>query len=183
MKKSEAKYAKKYLVGSNKYSSTQVPFQNRKSILLAPEGINSTLSEFLRLAEKLSSRTDCKIVLRIHPSLKIDRHNKKYLYHLSSFSNIVISNQSLLNDFRQSKICIFRASSVGLESMAFGISTYFYGSEWENFYVNPLRHIPKNNKFINSKNLVSDLNKLQTTRKKIYYYQKLNRNYLEKLLQ
>jgi hypothetical protein len=173
---------RKYLVGSVKEPSTIKLSKKRNSILLAPEGLNSTLSEFLNLARKICSASDFELILRIHPSLKINRSNRKKLRKITKAFRINISNHSLAHDFQQSVMCFFRASSVGLESLTYGIPTYFYGSKWANYFVNPHQHVFKEIDNFNFSNLNNELKKQISVKKRIDYYNKIDIKLLEKLL-
>ena len=149
----------------------------KKKIVLAPEGLNSTLKEFLYLAKILILQNHKKIVLRIHPALKVDIQNRYILRKLSKKDVFEISQSSLKIDLADAKYCIFRASSVGLESLAYQTIPVFYGNKWENENVNPLKIIDTDYIFLDSENLklLKSLKpKKDVTKNWISYYSKLD---------
>ena len=166
-----------YVIGSPKYEQRQKVNNIKKKIVLAPEGLNSSLKEFLYLAKILILQNHKKIVLRIHPALKVDIQNRYILRKLSKKDVFEISQSSLKIDLADAKYCIFRASSVGLESLAYQTIPVFYGNKWENENVNPLKIIDTDYIFLDSENLklLKSLKpKKDVTKNWISYYSKLD---------
>lgn len=127
------------LIGSNKSSGIMQKTFNKKSFLIAPEGNNRLVSEFIDIALILKQKFyKSQIIFRIHPDMYLNLKNMAKLSSIKKESEIHISNASLDKDLMSSEFCIYRGSSVGLESINYGCKPIFYGTQSERNVVDPL---------------------------------------------
>lgn len=171
-----------YIIGSNKFIKPVKGQLKGNNILMAPEGENSVFYSFLLLAEEILNLRNEKIVIRIHPDLRLNLINKNKIRRLIITKSVRISNDQLSKDLNEAKLCVFRASSVGLEALYRGVPSVFYGSRWENEWVNPLSKVIKNNSYVNLSRLDFFKSDLAKSIKPIKYYQPLNVRELRILL-
>jgi hypothetical protein len=91
------------------------------TILFAPEGLQDSFLEFVNLAGVCAKQLpNCRIVVRAHPD-SLENDNRLLRNNLLMNSNALFSNASLKKDLSDSKICIYRSSSVGLQGLQYGV--------------------------------------------------------------
>jgi hypothetical protein len=171
------------LVGSNKYQKRE-KFARRKKfqqVLLAPEGINSTFSDYLGLSRILKSRMQINVVLRIHPDMNLSIKNYLKLKLFLFLGLVSLSNNSLKEDLKLSKFCIYTASSVGVEAIDNYCTPIFFGTKLDYKYVNPL-YIFSNLNYIDKDVKNFDFSEFKEINwsKTENYYSKLKSNLLGK---
>ena len=119
--------------GSPKFRFSQKETQGslKKVCLVAPEGVMAAVKEMLDLSLNLARvMKDFHFVFRVHPVL--DFHLEKLRKSNShEYTNFEISTQTIEKDFERSGVCIYRGSSVGIESAAFGLVPIFYSKKGE----------------------------------------------------
>ena len=123
--------------GSPKFNETD-NFENKgECILLAPEGTEEATDEFLEIISELCLNLNHrKIILRLHPRLAT-RNIQSRLSKLHNLKNFELSKQTLFSDLSRSEYCVFRSSSVGIESMNFGVQPIHFSFFTQN-EINPL---------------------------------------------
>lgn len=110
-------------IKSTQTTVTQPTITNK--ILLAPEGTMTTTLEYLNLANQLAERLPNIIfTLRVHPSLF--RYQKKKICNGVSQSNVEISNQSLVEDLKESTYCVYTGSAVGIEACLHNVMPIYF---------------------------------------------------------
>lgn len=135
----EIKIERKIIVlGSPKfYRNEDLNKNEEECILLAPEGTREATTEFIEIIYRLCIEfRRRKIILRLHPGME----NRKVLPRWSKLHNLrnfELSKETLFTDLSRSEYCVFRSSSVGVESLNFGVQpihlSFFTKSE-----INPL---------------------------------------------
>jgi hypothetical protein len=130
---SDVNSQKVLVLGSPKFrfspKESQASF--KKVCLIAPEGLMPAVTEMLDLGLNLAREMkDFHFVFRVHPIF--DFHLEKLTKsHCLQNSNFEFSKQTIEKDFERSGVCIYRGSSVGIESAAFGIVPIFYSKNGE----------------------------------------------------
>lgn len=125
------------VLGSPKFYQNENLNNKGDCILLAPEGTREATAEFIELIHGLClAFGHRKIILRLHPGMENRRMLSKRS-KLHNLENFELSKQTLFTDLSRSEYCVFRSSSVGVESMNFGVQpihlSFFTESE-----INPL---------------------------------------------
>lgn len=94
---------------------------NNLTVLFAPEGSESSLTELVALLRHcIESLLDVNFILRPHPASA--RYAAKILKKsLGSDSSKFLSNNSLENDLRAAHICIYKNSVVGIQGLQYGV--------------------------------------------------------------
>lgn len=96
------------------------------TVLVAPEGTLKSLQMFSRLIQDLAATDlDLKLILRVHPALSV-KEITKILSRLNFGKRLVLSNQTLEHDLRESHFCIYRSSAVGIEGLRHGVFPLYY---------------------------------------------------------
>ena len=118
------------VLGSSKYFSNSAPlkekFLNRKlQILAAPESSIYALEESLAgVKEYLAGEEFEKIILRVHPRLISFRGEIETI--LQGYKDVSISVATLDQDLKESDICVYRSSAVGIQAMQFGVVPVYF---------------------------------------------------------
>lgn len=101
------------------------------TILFAPEGKLVNLLSYLRTIIKIEQLLPgWKVILRIHPNLKVPIFMKVILKFYQSRNIFKLSTQNLETDLAEAKFVVYRSSAVGIECLFFGcIPLYFAGAE------------------------------------------------------
>ena len=134
---SAKKHPDLYVIGSPKFQTNEHIKSKGKCILLAPEGTKEAVYEFLDLIPKICEEIiEYKVVLRLHPSVG-NLKNSRNLWKYEKYSNFEISNKSLSYDLSRSEYCVFRSSSVGIESLNYGVQPIHF-SIFNSGELNPL---------------------------------------------
>jgi hypothetical protein len=147
-----------HVLGSHKndkksFSSLAKP--NNLTVLFAPEGNKSSLTELVALLRHcIESLPDVNFILRPHPASA--RYAAKILKKsLGSDSSKYLSNNSLENDLRGAHICIYKSSIVGIQGLQYGVLpihfSYLNGGVTDpiNLYDLPHPRINSHDKLIN----------------------------------
>jgi|694.fasta_scaffold28508_3 hypothetical protein len=96
-------------------------FADQKCVLILPEGTLDQTLKFALLTEKLSLKfPDINFIFRLHPDL-IERDKIVQVIENFCSSNLFISQKSLVEDFKRSKVSIFNSSATGVQGMYFGV--------------------------------------------------------------
>jgi hypothetical protein len=108
-----------FKIGTHKYrNNTNSDLDKSKIILFAPEGKLTNLISYIRFILKLKKElTDYRIIIRIHPNLRVPFYIKLFLKIYESRDIFKISDKSLENDLRESEFVVYRSSAVGIESL------------------------------------------------------------------
>ena len=131
--------SKLVLIGSNKSIGIIQKSFNKNTFLIAPEGNNRMVSEFINIVLLLKQSVyKSQIIFRIHPDMYLNLKNMAKLSAIRKQFKIHISDGSLDKDLMISEFCIYRGSSVGLESINYGCKPIFYGTQSERKIVDPL---------------------------------------------
>ena len=89
-------------------------------VLVAPEGTQESLSQFIGLINELApSLPNISFVLRSHPALGNLAH-KVARKKLLPRNGVSLSTASLSEDLRRSHLILFRSSAIAIEGLAFG---------------------------------------------------------------
>lgn len=112
------------VLGSHKNSGksfSMVAKSNKLTVLLAPEGSKSSLSECVALlGHCVESLPDVNFILRTHPASF--RYAQKMLdKSLGSNSNNFLSKNTLEDDLSAAHICIYKSSVVGIQGLQYGV--------------------------------------------------------------
>lgn len=131
--------AKALTIGSPKFVKVKKRNVKTNTILLTPEGLNTSLFNFLKAIPEIKKIfCNYRILLRLHPDMRMTLLNY-FVVKLFVWTNrLEVSKCSLISDLEKSKYCIFTASSVGLEAIANKCIPIFFGSALENELTNPL---------------------------------------------
>ena len=106
-------------------------------VLVAPEGTQESLSQFIGLINELApSLPNISFVLRSHPALGNLAH-KVAKEKLLPRNGVSFSTASLSDDLRRSHLILFRSSAIGIEGLSFGALPIHVGQEC-NDSLNPL---------------------------------------------
>jgi hypothetical protein len=131
------KHPEVYVIGSPKFNFNEHLKSNGNCILFAPEGTKDAVYEFLNLVPKICEElSEHKVVLRLHPSV-VNLKDSRILGKYEKISNFELSRKSLSYDLERSKYCIFRSSSVGIESLNYGVQPIHF-SIFDRGELNPL---------------------------------------------
>jgi hypothetical protein len=168
--------AKSYTLGSPKFREVKDINSKSNIILLTPEGINASIFRFLKTLPKIEKVfRNYKIILRIHPDIRVSLINLLLIKLFLQANRLEISKSSLTTDLKKSTYCLFSASSVGLEAIPYKCIPIFLGSDLENELTNPLFVYSQKYKIFTFQEFNSKNKKLPSI-KKFYpnYYNKLN---------
>ena len=131
------KTSKILIYGSDKSTSKMHTNPPEKNILILPEGfLNETkiLFDFCILAS--TNLPDFKFYFRLHPLIKKNDFIKKNCTKKFP-ENLIISNNTLEKDFKESKYAIYRGSATIIEAVNFGLIPIYYSQKNE-ISLNPL---------------------------------------------
>ena len=96
------------------------------TVLGAAEGTLESLQKFSQLFQELAaSDLDLKFILRVHPALSA-KETSGILSRLNFGERLVLSNQSLEQDLKESHFCIYRSSAVGIEGLRHGVFPLYF---------------------------------------------------------
>lgn len=107
-------------------SKSEISYKDRiltkkNDVLFLPEGTFIQSLYFTFLAKNLSIKFPAiNFRIRLHPDLISNEKIKKIVKNLN-LENLVVSDQSLYEDFRVSKVSIFHTSATGLQGMYQGV--------------------------------------------------------------
>ena len=144
---------------------------NKKNILVIPEGIPSEVDIFIKFIIKCNDFIDHKFIIRLHPVLK---NNKKYNKILKESPNILISKKNLSDDIERSKFALYRGSSLVVNCLRNGLIPLYLNFDQSQINIDPIHDMK--NLIINN---VSDLQKLLNSKKNEMRYQ-TNMNFFSK---
>jgi hypothetical protein len=133
----------------------------KKSVLLLPEGTESSSIEFLNLLHNMALRCpERSFVYRLHPAT---RKGAKLMKLLSQElpTNAIISGQFLTEDLDVSMCTVYRSSAAAIEALAFGAIPIHFDPN-NSFVLDPilyekLAHSKAQN-FANLEVIINDLN-------------------------
>ena len=141
-KKFKNKDIKFKVVGTNKRFENLIT--TKKTCLIAPEGYFSEVKVLCDFARKIAiKRPDIMFILRLHPSLEGNTHLKKVLNFSVMPTNIIISKNTILEDLRNSKIILYRGSTVSIQAGCLGITPVYLRLKNE-LTIDPLFNVGKN---------------------------------------
>jgi hypothetical protein len=111
---------------NNGKSFSMLAKSNKLTVLFAPEGSKSSLSELVTLlGHCIESLPDINFVLRLHPASF--RYAQKILdKSLGSNSNKFLSKNNLENDLKAAHICIYKSSVVGIQGLQYGVVPFHF---------------------------------------------------------
>lgn len=131
------KTSKILIYGSDKFAKKMYTNLPENNIVILPEGfLNETkiLFDFCILAS--TNLPDFKFYFRLHPLIKKnDFIKKKYTKEFPE--NLIISNNILEKDLKESKYAIYRGSATIIEAVNFGLIPIYYSQKNE-ISLNPL---------------------------------------------
>lgn len=110
------------------------------SFLLAAEGSNYALSEFIDLGYELAlDNPNTTFIVRAHPA------SAPYKFKLfkkvkGKLSNLVLSEKSLEKELSRVSYCIYRSSAAAIEGLKYGVLPIHFG-ELHNFHLDPIELI------------------------------------------
>jgi hypothetical protein len=107
------------------------------TVLGAAEGTVESLQNFSQLFQDLANTDlDLKLILRVHPALSA-KETSGILSKLNFGERLVLSNQSLEQDLKESHFCIYRSSAVGIEGLRHGVFPLYFNPKGDQG-LNPL---------------------------------------------
>ncbi len=106
---------------NKKKSLNMVVKGNNLTVLIAPEGSRSSLTEFVALlGECIEALPNVNFILRAHPASS--RYALQILTKLIGPNSIkFLSDDTLENDLRVAHICIYKNSVVGIQGLQYGV--------------------------------------------------------------
>jgi hypothetical protein len=120
------------VLGSHKNSEknfSMVAKRHNLTVLFAPEGSKSSLTEFAALLDHcIEPLSDVNFILRPHPA-SFHYAQKVLKKCLGSNSKKFLSNDTLENDLKAAHICIYRNSVVGIQGLQYGVLPIHFSDE------------------------------------------------------
>jgi hypothetical protein len=167
------------ILGSRKNRENYEIFSRKKSVifLLAAEGSNKALSEFIDLGFNLAlENPKITFVVRAHPASNSYK-SKLFIKIGRQLPNLVLSENSLDQDMREASYCVYRSSSVGLEGLAYGVVPIHLAAG-QNFSLDPIELINlPHRQFKKTSELRQEV--LNISKNHDFEDEKLFRNYLD----
>ena len=119
-----------FKIGTYKHRIKNIKYTEKSNtILFAPEGKLINLLSYLRTIIKLEQLLPgWKVILRIHPNLKVPIFMRVILRFYQSRNIFKISNQELETDLAESKFVVYRSSAVGIECLFFDCTPLYFAA-------------------------------------------------------
>lgn len=132
-------------LGSDKYlpwKSQDSKSKDKKdfTVLLVPEASEAAVLELIELTRRTFKDIQFHFCIRLHPRMKISGFSQELTEKLGRME--VSSNQELLTDIRNAKVCLYRSSAAGLQAMQIGLIPIFV-SHYPNSLLDPLYLVGK----------------------------------------
>jgi len=155
------------VLGSVKHVPVKTCQRNRtlsKCCLLVPEGdmneVRLMVNSGIEAAKKLPK---IKFILRLHPLLNLVKVTRTIPKIKTAPKNFVISSHSLENDIKNSEWLVYRASSVVLNGMSYGLRPIYLNTDRSNDENDPIPNTILFKKIVNNSGellhiIESDLN-------------------------
>ena len=170
-------YSKVFKLGSCKFQNNAKLKLKQKKILVAIDSDFVMMQEMLNFTIELAIKnTNTYFIIRLHP---LSISNFFYLNFIKNkiknISNIKLSHNTLKTDLKQSKILIYRESSICILALNYNIKIYFFGTDKTvNFFDNKF---PDLHNVKDSRDIELMINKKYKNKK---YFENYKKNYFTK---
>ena len=149
------------VLGSVKHVPVKTRQRNRnlsKCCLLVPEGdmneVRLMVDSGIEVAKKLPK---IKFILRLHPLLNLEKVIQKIPKIKTAPKNFVTSSHSLENDIKNSEWLLYRASSVVLNGMSYGLRPIYLNTDMSNDVNDPIPNSVLFKKIVTNTNELLDV--------------------------
>jgi hypothetical protein len=119
-----------FKIGTYKHRLKNTKYTGKsKTILFAPEGKLINLFSYLRTIIKLEQLLPgWKVILRIHPNLKVPIIIRVILRFYQTRNTFKLSTQNLETDLAEAKFVVYRSSAVGIECLFFDCTPLYFAA-------------------------------------------------------